>query len=34
MPDRNGNSHATWDHTVLPGTRHRWHYHTAFTPAS
>jgi len=25
-PRRYGNSHAIWDHTVLPVTRHRWHY--------
>jgi len=25
LPHRYGNSHATWDHTVLPATRQRWH---------
>jgi len=24
-PYRYGNSHATWDHTVLPAARQRWH---------
>ena len=24
-PHRYGNSHAIWDHTVLPATRQRWH---------
>jgi len=24
-PHRYWNSHATWDHTVLPATRQRWH---------
>ena len=24
LPHRYGNSHATWDHTVLPATRQRW----------
>ena len=26
FPHRYGNSHAIWDHTVLPATRQRWHY--------
>ena len=26
-PHRYGNSHAVWDHTVLPATRQRWHEH-------
>ena len=25
LPRRYGNSHAIWDHTVLPATRQRWH---------
>ena len=25
LPHRYGNSHAIWDHTVLPATRQRWH---------
>jgi len=25
LPHRYGNSRATWDHTVLPATRQRWH---------
>jgi len=25
LPHCYGNSHATWDHTVLPATRQRWH---------
>ena len=25
LPHRYGNSHATWDHTVLPAPRQRWH---------
>ena len=25
LPHRYGNSHATWDNTVLPATRQRWH---------
>jgi len=25
LPHRYGNSHATWDHTVLPATRQKWH---------
>jgi len=25
VPHRYGNSHAIWDHTVLPATRQRWH---------
>jgi len=25
LPHRCGNSRATWDHTVLPATRRRWH---------
>ena len=25
LPHRYGNSHAVWDHTVLPATRQRWH---------
>jgi len=25
IPHRNGNLHATWDHTVLPATQQSWH---------
>ena len=31
VPHRYGNSHATWDHTVLPATRQR--CHSRLTPA-
>ena len=26
LPHRYGNSHAIWDHTVLPATRQSWHF--------
>jgi len=27
MPHRYGNSRNIWDHTVLPATQQRWHFH-------